>query len=69
MELSYVALDNLESIATGALEVIENCGCQAGCPSCTGVVDTEIPVKQATSLLLKKLLQRLVQRSAVANVE
>ncbi|MEQ8350110.1 MAG: DEAD/DEAH box helicase [Leptospiraceae bacterium] len=66
MELSYVALDNLASIARGALEIIERCECEAGCPSCTGVVDTEIPVKQASSLLLRRFLSRLGEEAVPA---
>ncbi|MBR32592.1 MAG: ATP-dependent helicase [Spirochaetaceae bacterium] len=65
MELSYVALDNLASIARGALEIIESCACEAGCPSCTGVVDTEIPVKLASSLLLRRFLQRMGENARV----
>ena len=60
-----MALDNLASIALGALEIIESCGCEAGCPSCTGVVDTEIPVKLASSLLLRHFLQRLGENAQV----
>lgn len=64
MELSYVALDNLEAIASGALEIIENCGCEAGCPACTGIVDSELPVKKATSLLIRRFLKQLMPEGA-----
>lgn len=65
MELSYVALDNLETIASGALEIIQKCPCEAGCPSCTGIVDIEIPVKPATVLLLNRFLEQFRQPSEV----
>ena len=66
MELSYLALDNLETIAQGALELVQHCGCSDGCPACTGIVDSEIPIKSATVELLGYVLEGCKERGRSA---
>jgi DEAD/DEAH box helicase domain-containing protein len=66
------AYANLEEILSGCLDLVRECACEAGCPSCVGLpvlvppqhVDPDagygwpIPNKRAAALLLEELLER-----------
>ena len=45
-------------LLAGALEVLEQCSCEAGCPACVGPIgEVGETGKQATSRLLRELTQ------------
>lgn len=45
-----------DPLLDGALSVVEACGCEAGCPGCTGPqVERHPPAKRAAALLLRRL--------------
>lgn len=45
LELSFRVLENLPVLAMSAVDMIERCACEHGCPSCVGLPDPEVPVK------------------------
>jgi len=46
-----------EKLLEGALQVLQRCGCEAGCPACVGPVgEVGETGKQAALLLLRELL-------------
>ncbi len=67
---SRVGFDDLESVLTACLEMLEACGCEDGCPACVGLPnrvpgqnedpdlnpDFAVPGKEATRALLRILL-------------
>ncbi len=56
MELSFRMLENISSVAAAASDLIKNCLCENGCPSCTGIPDEEYPVKERSLLVLNLLI-------------
>lgn len=55
MELSFRVMENLPVIAQSAMELVEECGCVNGCPSCIGLPDDEFEVKLRVTKLLEFL--------------
>ena len=53
--LSYRVQENLPVIAGAARELVENCKCERGCPSCTGIPDEEFEIKKKASVVLRQL--------------
>jgi ATP-dependent helicase YprA (DUF1998 family) len=65
-----VGFDDLESVLTACLEMLESCACEDGCPACVGLPnrvpgqnedpdlnpDFAVPGKAATRALLRILL-------------
>lgn len=57
MELCFRILENLSVIAGSARQLIAECPCKSGCPSCVGTPDDEIPVKQLALELIDELIK------------
>ena len=55
LELSFRVMENLPVIAIAALELIDGCGCEVGCPACVGAPDMEVDVKRSARDVLKTL--------------
>lgn len=55
MGLSHKIMQNLSVIAGAALGRIRECACTAGCPSCSGIPDSEFPVKEPVQVFLEFL--------------
>ncbi len=55
LELSFRVLENLPVLAMSAVDMIERCACEHGCPSCVGLPDAEVPVKQHARQTLARL--------------
>lgn len=55
LELSFRLLENLPVIAASARQLILECPCETGCPSCVGATDDEADVKSLAANLLATL--------------
>ncbi|MCB1326314.1 MAG: DEAD/DEAH box helicase [Leptospiraceae bacterium] len=55
LELSYRILENLPVISGAALELVQKCPCEAGCPGCIGLPELEIEAKMMAGRLLTQL--------------
>lgn len=53
--LSYRVMENLSVIAREAKELVQNCNCETGCPSCTGLPDLEFQSKENAIFVLQEL--------------
>ena len=56
LELSFRVMENLPVIAGGAVELIQDCGCEAGCPTCVGLPDPEVRIKECAVQILQEFV-------------
>ena len=57
--LSEKVYDDLESLLTSSLELIDGCPCDSGCPSCVGAEEEAKNMKTDSLMLLKSMVNQL----------
>ncbi len=52
LELSFSVMKNLAVISGAARDLIRECPCESGCPSCVGLPDPEVRIKERALMIL-----------------